>query len=340
MLEVLDGAGLGSEAEEILAHLGVTEPGNWEGTNVLNLRDGSWSQRPPGWERARAALLDRRADRVRPGLDDKRLTSWNALMIAALAESGASLREPRYLDAASACGEFLLEGMRDAEGRLLRSYNRGRAHLNAYLEDHAFLIEALLALYEATFEPRWYEAARETAESMIERFGDEARGGFFTTSDDHEQLIARRKDLDDHPIPSGNASAALGLLRLEALSGDRRWGEWGEGVLRLLAGPAEQHPQALAYLLTAIDFHLSPTREVALIGPATGDRNSTAELEAAVRARYRPHLVLAGGVEGSAEPALLTNRAAAGDAAAAYVCERFTCKAPVSTPEALRALLD
>ena len=261
-------------------------------------------------------------------------------MIAALAESGASLREPRYLDAASACAEFLLEGMRDADGRLLRSYNRGRAHLNAYLEDHAYLVEALLALYEATFEPRWYEAARETAEAMIERFGDEARGGFFTTSSDHEQLIARRKDLDDHPIPSGNASAALGLLKLEALSGDRRWGESGEGVLRLLAGPAEQHPQALAYLLTAIDFHLSPTREVALIGPASAGRDSIAELEAAVRARYRPHLVLAGGVEGSAEPALLADRAAAAGAPAAYVCERFTCKAPVSTPEALRALLD
>jgi uncharacterized protein len=338
--EVLDGAGLSAEADQILAHLGVTESGNWEGTNVLHLRDGPWPSRPPGWERARAALLDRRDDRVRPGLDDKRLTSWNALMIAALAESGASLGERRYLDAASACGEFLLEEMRDAEGRLLRSFNRGRAHLNAYLEDHAYVVEALLALYEATFEPRWYEAARETAAAMIERFGDEARGGFFTTSSDHEQLIARRKDLDDHPIPSGNASAALGLLKLEALSGDRRWGEWGEGVLRLLAGPAEQHPQALAYLLTAIDFHLSPTREVALIGPASAGRESTAGLEAAVRARYRPHLVLAGGVEGSAEPALLAGRAAVGGAPAAYVCERFACKAPVSTPEALGALLD
>jgi len=211
---------------------------------------------------------------------------------------------------------------------------------NAYLEDHAYLLEALLALYEATFEPRWYEAARGTAATMIERFGDEARGGFFTTSDDHEQLIARRKDLDDHPIPSGNASAALGLLRLEALSGERRWGEWGEGVLRLLARPSERHPEALAYLLTAADFHLSPTREVALIGPAGADRGSIADLERAVRARYRPHLVLAGGIEGSDQPALLADRPALDGGPAAYVCERFSCQAPVSTPEGLGALLD
>jgi len=340
MREVLEGAGLTSEAGPILDHLGVTDAGNWEGTNVLNLRGGSWVSRPPGWERAREALLARRAERVRPGLDDKRLTAWNALMINALAEAGAFLGEPRYLEAASASGAFLLEEMRDSDGRLLRSYNRGRAHLNAYLEDHAYLLEALLALYEATFEPRWYEAARGTAATMIERFGDEARGGFFTTSDDHEQLIARRKDLDDHPIPSGNASAALGLLRLEALSGERRWGEWGEGVLRLLARPSERHPEALAYLLTAADFHLSPTREVALIGPAGADRGSIADLERAVRARYRPHLVLAGGIEGSDQPALLADRPALDGGPAAYVCERFSCRAPVSTPEELGALLD
>src|SRR5262245_12009900 len=110
--------------------------------------------------------------------------------------------------------------MRDPEGRLLRTYNDGQARLNAYLEDHAFLLEALLILYEASFEPRWFESARQTADTMIARFGDPERGGFYSTSTDHEELIVRRKEVGDHPIPSGNSSAALGLLRLAALSGE------------------------------------------------------------------------------------------------------------------------
>ena len=153
----------------------------------------------------RRALYEARAKRVWPGLDDKRLTSWNALTIAALAEAGAVLGREDYLDAARACAEFVS----DADARRRRppaAHLQGRrAHLNAYLEDHAFLLEALLTLYEATFEPRWFERARDLADTMIARFGDPERGGFFSTSDDHEALIARRKEIGDHPIPSGNS---------------------------------------------------------------------------------------------------------------------------------------
>ena len=336
---VLLEAGLEDEADAVLAHLGIRERGNWEGTNVLHLRDGAGALRPAGWERAREALLARRGSRVRPALDDKRLTAWNALMVGALAEAGAALGESRYLDAARECTGFLLERMRDPEGRLLRTFNQGEARLNAYLEDHAYLLEALLTLYEASFERRWYEAAVETAEATIARFGDPDRGGFFTTSDDHEELIARRKDIDDHPIPSGNAAAALGLLRLEALSGERRYGEWGEGVLELLSRPAEQHPQALAYLLTALDFHLSPTRELALVAPAGAGLDPVAEMAATVRSRYRPRLVLAAGEEGESTPALLADRGALDGGPAAYVCERFACKAPVGSRAELEQLL-
>ena len=336
--EVLGDAGL-AETDAILAHLGVSEKGNWEGTNVLHLRDGAGSERPPGWEQAREALLERRSARVRPGLDDKRLAAWNALMVAALAEAGGTLGIGRYLDAARECADFLLERMRDSEGRLLRSFNRERARLNAYLEDHAYLLEGLLGLYEATFEPRWFEAASDLAETMIDRFGDGERGGFFTTSDDHEELVARRKDLDDHPIPSGNASAALGLLRLEALSGERRFGEWAEGVLRLLARPAERHPQALSYLLTALDFHLSPSREVALIAPAGEGIETVGELGSTVRSRYRPRLVVAAAEEGAELPALLAGRPASDGRPAAYVCEGFACKAPVTSASELEELL-
>jgi uncharacterized protein len=341
--EVLGAAGLDREAvEAVLDHLGISDGGNWEGTNVLNLRHGAWSERPPQWQRAREALLGARSERVRPGLDDKRLTAWNALMVSALAEAGAVLGEQRYLAAATECARFLLDSMRDGEGRLLRTFNQGRARLNAYLEDHAYLLEALLALYEADFDPRWFEAARGVAETMIELFGDSERGGFFTTSTDHEELVARRKDLDDHPIPSGNASAALGLQRLGALNGDPRFGEWGEGVLRLLAQPAERHPQALSYLLTALHFRLSATREVALIAPAGDELGAIDELAAVVRSSYRPTLVVAAGIETDAavEPALLRDRPALDGRAAAYVCERFACKAPVGSAEELAALLD
>ncbi len=337
--ETLVAARIGDDVGAVLDHLGITPQGNWEGTNVLHLREGAFSERPPGWERARQALLAKRTERVRPGLDDKRLTSWNALMVGALAETGAALGEPRYLEAAGRCAEFLLEEMHDAEGRLLRTYNRGRATLNGYLEDHAYLLEALLTLYEAGFEQRWFEAARRVAAVMIDHFGDQSEGGFYTTSDDHEQLIARRKDIDDHPIPSGNASAARGLLRLEALSGERQWGEWGEGVLKILGGLAERQPQGLTYLLSAADFHLSPTREVALIAPEGAGLGSLDELTAEVRRRYRPNLVLAAGEQGASEPPLLAERPDLAGEPAAYVCERFACKAPVGTAAELAALL-
>ena len=185
--------------------------------------------------------------------------------------------------------------MRDEEGRLLRTYKDGRAHLNAYLEDHAFLLEALLTLYEATFEQRWFDEARALAETMIERFGDSERGGFFSTSSDHEELIARRKEIGDHPIPSGNSAAALGLLRLAALTGERDYERRAEGVLRLFARPAAGHPEAFAHLLRALDFHLAPTREVALVGEDLaapgGGRARRAAPPSRRRRRRRGHLL-------------------------------------------------
>ena len=229
---------LGDGAEPVIDFYGVSEGGNFEGRNILHLAGGADAAEPEGLAEMRRALYEARAKRVWPGLDDKRLTSWNALMIAALAEAGAVLEREDYLDAAAACADFIWEGMRDADGNLLRTYKDGDAHLNAYLEDHAFLLEALLTLYEATFEQRWFERARALAETMIARFGDPERGGFFSTSDDHEELIARRKEIGDHPIPSGNSAAAMGLLRLAALTGERAYEQQAEGVFRLFAEPA------------------------------------------------------------------------------------------------------
>jgi len=336
--EALGEAGLADDADEVIAYYGVTENGNFEGRNILNLIGRLDDPPPSRLDEARAALYEVRSKRVWPGLDDKRLASWNALMIGALAEAGAALGRDDYLDAARETAEFVWTRMRDDDGHLLRTYKDGEARLNAYLEDHAYLLEALLTLYESSFELRWFDAAREVADAMIERFADPERGGFFTTSNDHEKLITRRKDIDDHPIPSGNSAAAFGLLRLAALTGERAYAERAESVFRLLGHVAESHPQAVAHLLRAVDFNTSPVKEVALVAPA-GDAAGLEELAATVRAQPHPHLVLAGGVEGTERPELMAGRTAVEGRAAAYVCENFACRMPVTEPEELAAAL-
>jgi uncharacterized protein len=320
-------AALGADADGAVAYFGLDGPPNFEGrwAPVRATSD------PPTLAEIKARLRAAREQRVWPGLDDKRLTSWNALTISALADAGAALERSDYLDAAVACAEFIWRDMRDADGRLLRTYNRGRARLGAYLEDHAFLLEAMLTLYEATFDPRWFDAARELADTILARFADEEHGGFFATADDHEALIARRKDLEDTPIPSGSSSAAFGLLRLAALTGENRYEDAALGVLRLLHVVAPQHPSAFGHLLQALDFHFAAVKEVAIVGPGA------APLERVVRGEFRPHLVLAGGPPDGVP--LLAGREPVDGRAAAYVCEHFTCLRPVTEPAELAALL-
>jgi len=332
---------LGDGAEPVIEHYGVTERGNFEGANILHLPGGPGrfapgmgeENVPPRLDDARRALYEARSKRVWPGLDDKRLAAWNALAISALAEAGAVLGRADYLDAARACAEFVLGEMRDADGRLHRTYKDGEARLNAYLEDHAFLLEALLTLYEGSFEARWFDEALGIAAAILERFHDAERGGFFSTSDDHEELIARRKEIGDHPIPSGNSSAAFGLLRLAALTGESRYRHRAEEVLALFAKPAIQHPESFAHLLRALDFHLSAVKEVGLVG------DELVELATVVRAGHRPHLVLAGGPEGSERPPLLHDRPQRDGRPTAYVCEGFVCQEPVTDPHELAARL-
>jgi uncharacterized protein YyaL (SSP411 family) len=329
--ELRDALGGGQLAEEAIAYFGATERGNFEhsGQNVLEGR----GPEPASLPEIRRILLEARSARVRPGLDDKRLTSWNALMISALADAGAALDRQDYLDAAVQGASFVLTELRDDDGRLLRSWKGGQGRLDAYLEDHAFLLEALIGLYEATGDPRWYGEAAALADVLIERFSDPERGGFFTTASDHEQLAARRKDLDDSPIPSGNSAAAFGLLRLAALSGEGRYERHALGVLRLLFPVATRHPGGFGHLLRAADFYLAPVKEVAIVGPSPG----AGELLRVVRGAYRPHLVLAAG-ETDGVP-LLEGRGPVDGQAAAYVCERFVCQAPVTSPEDLAAAL-
>ena len=314
---------------------GASAEGNFEGANILTRGEGE----PAKLGEWRCKLYGVREKRVWPGLDDKRLCSWNALMISALADAGATLEDVRYVDAASKCADFVLTQMRAADGRLLRTWKDGQGRLNAYLEDHAYMVEALLTLYEATWEPRWFAEARAIADTMIERFADDEHGGFYDTASDHERLVARRKSLEDNPIPAGNSAAAFGLLRLAALTGERSYEQRAVGVFRLLHQIAPRHPQAFAHLLQAFDFYFASVKEIAIVGP---DSDALARV---VRDAFRPHIVLAGDPPNPrsdrpvervhASVPLLEGR----DAPGAYVCENFACQRPVSDPAELEELL-
>ncbi len=312
-------------AETAIRHFGMSEGGNFEGANIPVRATTD----PPELAEIKAGLLAAREQRIRPGLDDKRLTAWNALMIAALADAGAVLEREDYLAAATAAAEFVLRDLRGPDGRLLRTYNRGQGKIDAYLEDHGYLLEALLTLYESTFETRWFDEARALADTILERFADPERGGFFSVAAD-TALIARRKELDDTPIPSGASAATFGLLRLAALTGEARYEDAAVSQIALLHAIAPEHAGAFGHLLQAIDFHVSAVKEVALVG------EDTAALERVVRAEFRPHIVLAGG-EGDVP--LLEGRTPVEGRAAAYVCERFACLRPVTEPAELHELL-
>jgi uncharacterized protein YyaL (SSP411 family) len=270
---------LGEDADVAIRWLGASEEGNFvdlhhpkPGLNVLEDR----GPRPDEQTRKRTLerLLAERARRTRPALDDKRITSWNALMIAALAEAGAQLklaplqgtdaeRGDTFLEAAVRCAEFVLGELRDERGRLLRSYNDGKAKIDAYLEDYAFLLEALIALFEATCEQRWLLEATTLADELIERFSDPEHGGFFSTAADGEQLIVRRKELEDSPIPAGGSSAAMGLLRLAQLTGEERYERHSASVIALLHTIAPKHPTSFGHLLQAMHWSLAPMRPIA-----------------------------------------------------------------------------
>jgi uncharacterized protein YyaL (SSP411 family) len=321
------------ELREVLAPAGLADaaldyfrPAAFEHGLILEGR----GPEPPAAELAeiRRRLLDARSHRIRPGLDDKRLTSWNALMISALADAGAVLERSDYLEAAVRCAEFVLRERRTADGVLLRT-----PHVVAFLEDHAYLLQALIGLYEATGDPRWFAEATALAGVLIERFSDPERGGFFTTAADQEALALRRKDVEDSPIPSGNSAAAFGLLRLALLAGEGSYERHALGVLRLLFPLAVRHPQAFGHLLAAADFYLAPVKEVAVVGPDA----EAGELLRVVRGQYRPHLVLATG-RADGVP-LLDGREPVDGHAAAYVCEHFVCQAPLTSPEALAEAL-
>ena len=268
------------------------------------------------------------------------LTGWNGLAIAALADAGVLFDRPDYLDAARETAAFLLDRL-IVDGRLRRVWMEGEARHLGCLDDHADLAHGLIVLYEATFEPRWLAAARDVAERTRALFADPEGGGFFYAGNDAEALVARTRELEDHPTPAGNSQAAWVLLRLAALTGDRALEAEAVGALRLVREEMARFPQAFGTALVATDFHTAEPREVAIVG-ADGDP-ARAALVAAARAAAGPAAVLAAGdpADPSAAEAgpLLADRPLVAGAAAAYVCRGFTCRAPVTDPDALLAEL-
>lgn len=284
--------------------------------------------------RARMQLWAVRERRIKPLRDEKVLTAWNGLALAALAEAARVLGRADYLLAAQRNAEFVLGTLHTANGRLLRTWRAGSpAKLNAYLEDYANYADGLLELYQATFEERWFVAARQLADAMLEHFADDS-GGFFDTSADHEQLITRPKDLQDNAVPGGNGMAAGVLLRLAAYTADARYSSAAEQVLARVQASAARYPTAFAQTLQALDFYASAPAEVALVGPLQDA--GMAELLAELSEPYRPHQVLAllQPLAGSAIP-LLHGRVQLGGQATAYVCRNFACQLPVTTRAAL-----
>ena len=324
--EIADVIGSAS-ADEVCAWYGVTEAGNFEGTNILHRPVRGDLIRPPGIEAARRLLFAARAGRIRPGLDDKVVTEWNAMMIATLAEAGAAGQRPDWIEAADRCAGFLLETLRRPDGRWLRAWqSEGGARHLAYAVDYAHLTDAFTRLASATGEARWIASAAETADAMLELFWDDADGGLFTTGADAERLLVRSKDTYDGATPAANSVAALSLLRLSALTGVSRFRDAATAILRLLHEYLQQQPTAVSVALAAVDVLTSGATEIVIAG-------ARPDLVAAASRQYLPNAVLAWG-EPFDSP-LWEGR----DQPAAYVCRDFACGLPAGTVDELAAQL-
>ena len=330
------------------ATYGVTATGNFEGKNILHgartVEEVARRFRQPAEQveaeliAARRQLFWEREKRIKPGRDEKILAEWNGLMIHALAECGVTLNRPDALQAAGKAANFLLSSMSQADGRLFRSFKDGQARFNAYLEDYAAFVRSLIALYEATFDLRWLGEASRLTRTMIEQFGDAEFGGFFQTGADHETLVIRRKDVMDNAIPSGNSMAAEALLRLAVLTGNNEYRNEAARILLLTQEAMGQQPSGFGRMLGALNTFLSPSQEVAIVGdPASV---GTQQLLEVVRRHYLPTTVLALKHPEQENPLpLLESRGLVDAKPAAYVCENYACKLPVTEPDALARLL-
>ncbi len=294
-------------------------------------------------DRSRERLLAVRKKRIHPFKDDKILTDWNGLMIAAFAKAGQGLNEPTYVAAAKKAADFLLHTLRDDDGRLKKRYRQGRAGLTAHVNDYAYVIWGLLDLYEATFEVPYLQAAIELQHTMLKYFWDDQQGGFFYTASDSEKLLTRRKDAFDMSLPSGNSVAGLNLLRLERMTANTEFANKAAALLGAFGGAVSQHPSSYTLMMSATDFALGPSFEVVISGEP-GSPDTVAMLNA-LRKRYLPHKVVVFRPSNAPEhiaavaPFTQTQKPQGGKATA-YVCQNYVCNKPTTEPQAMLTSLE
>jgi uncharacterized protein len=325
------------DAEAALRYWGVDRGPNFEGKNILFMAE---EPAPEQIAAARRQLFDARERRVHPGRDDKVLASWNGLACRAFAEAGRALGRADYVAAAVRNANFVLTAMRSG-GRLQRTWKGGEAKLNGYLEDHAMVALALVAVYEATFERRWLDEARALADVMLALFWDDAIEGFYDTGKDHEALIVRPRNLYDNAVPCGSSVAIEALLRLALLLGEPRYEDNAVKALRPMADLMSRYGAGFGRFLGALDFHLGPVVEVALIAAPQGGWSPLAE---EVFGRYLPNRAVVGAVEGDRKTAagipLLEGRGTLDGRVTGYVCRNYACQLPTTEPGVLGSQLD
>lgn len=342
--------GVVSNVDAVLAYWGVTPEGNFEGKNILHVADMiervavrnglPVEQMREDVSAARTVLFTLRKKRPAPHRDDKMIAAWNGMMLAAFAEAARALGRDEYRDVATANASFLLREMTAGENRLWRTHRDGVSKIDGYLEDYANVIDGLLELYQTTFDTRWFVAAQGFAETALDHFRADD-GGFYDTGDDHEELFVRPRNLQDNATPSGSAMIALDLLRLTAYTGETRYEDAALSVYRVLGTTLSEYPMAFGEMLIGLDLWLRRPVEIALIGDPADAR--TGAMLDVVRSAYRPLAVVAlspRDADSKAVPALLRTRTLRDGGPAAYVCENFVCASPVTTAEALAALLD
>jgi uncharacterized protein len=342
---------LGARAASLFAaYYNVTEEGNFEDENILNvthdLAEVANSQKVTTDElqsslnQSRELLFAARERRVKPARDEKILTAWNGLMLSSFAEAAAVFGRADYLNVARANARFVLANLRQ-DGLLLRTYKDGQAKLNAYLEDYAFFVDGLLTLFEVSGELEWFEAANSLTATMIDEFWDNEEGGFFYTGLSHEDLIVRSKDYFDNATPAGNSVAAEVLLRLGVLTDNRDYQRRAVTILRLMAKALQRYPSGFGRLLCALDFYLGNPKEIVLIG-ADGSAD-TDQLKQEIWQNYLPNKIVAQASSANSAAAqkvpLLRDRPQLDGKATVYVCENFTCKNPTSSPQELASQL-
>ena len=342
---------LGEELGRVASvYYGVTGEGNFEGANILHVpQEPSTVARQLAMseeellstvQEASEELLEARKDRIPPAKDEKVLTAWNGMMLRSMAEAAAAFNRDDYLAAAVANATFLLGSMRK-DGRLLRTYKNGEAKLKGYLEDYAFLVDGLLALYEATFNGRWLREARALVDGMVALFWDSDQEALYDTGSDHEELIVRPREVTDNAMPSGGSVAAEVLLRLALFTGEEGYAEKAVATLRPMAELMSLHPMGFGHWLCALDFSLATPKEIAVVGPRS-DPGTRALLDTIFN-RYLPNRVVAGreteGPAAAGDTPLLEEKGMLGGRPTAYVCENYLCQAPVTDAEALAAQL-